>query len=348
MNAAFRNLHVALYSLLIFMIFITGCSNNWKPIAPTEKSAQTNTPAESLNKATPLSATGVISLTVTSLNARAIYPGSSFRHLITLKDGSIPLANKTIGIYDPIVKACMIRTTNSKGQVDYVTPTNSSTAPAAYSFVILYGNIRTTSTVAVKVGGTFTLPSFKMDYISSNLVANSTLVAAERTTEQNLGQQVATTVTEAVKFGKDVAVSYLSNPGNLALVAVTTVTCTAGQSIPAAGQAACATGVKLVATGIAKETMKTLAKRLVDANTQWSSTQKQQAKALIDFGSTVYSIASFEPTKGFEMIRSASLGWSVGSAAGNLIYSGSTLKGASCAAPINGTSTVLQMSFYKR
>jgi len=348
MNTAFRKPHVALYSLLLFMIFIAGCSNNGKPTAPAEKLEQTTTSTESLNKATPLATTGVISLTVASLNARAIYPGSSFRHLITLKDGSLPLANKTIGIYDPIVKACMIRTTNSKGQVDYTTATNSSTPPAAYTFVVLYGSTRTTSTVAVKASGTFTLPNFKMDYISSNLVANSTLVAAERTTDQTLGQQIATTVTEAVKFGKDVAVSYVSNPGNLALVAITTVTCTAGQSIPAAGQAACATGVKLVATGIAKETMKTLAKRLVDANTKWSSTQKQQIKALIDAGSVVISIASFEPTKGFEVVQSASLGWSFGSATGELIYSGSTLKGASCAAPINGTNTVLQMSFYKR
>lgn len=288
-----------------------------------------------------------ISLTLTSVQARAVNSGGSFTHRITLRNGSSPISNASVGIYDPIARLCAFRRTNSQGQVDYTTSTSSATQPSAYTFVALYENTRATSTVAVRPSTSFTLPNFKLDFLSNSAPSSSTLVCSKRAPGNGLAQSIPTTSTQAVSFGREVATNYLSNPGNLGKIAITALSCTAGQTIPAAGQAACLVGIRLIAADIAAESLKLLTKRLIDRS-GLSSTDKQRAKTVVDAASVAYEIASFQPDAGFELVSAVSTSWDFSSVVADLIVVSGSPRGVSVAGQINGSSKVLQIACYKR
>ena len=102
----------------------------------------------------------------------------------------------------------------------------------------------------------------------------------------------------AMTLGKDAATSYLKSKTNLALVGFTAIACTAGEFIPAAGQAACLTGLRAVAAGFTKEVAKTWVKGLIDRNTSLTTTQKANYKLLVDASTTAFDVFSMNPTGG--------------------------------------------------
>jgi len=241
---------------------------------------------------------------------------------------------------------CVGGVTDKNGKVTFVSQTTSNTPPAIYTYVLYCLGNQVTSTVAVKPTSAITLQNYKVDYILTTALNDATMLVSKRVSP--LGQTISKTIKQAVVFGYEVGKSYLSNPGNLVLVAFTIASCTAGQSVPAAGQTLCAVSVKMVALGIAKETAKVIAKKVVDAQS-WTTTTKNQVKGVIDLASAAISFAMFKPGSGLEDLVSVTGGWTFGSGSGQLIYSGTTLKGASLAAPINdGSGRVLQISVYNR
>lgn len=292
---------------------------------------------------------GQVTITAAALTSRSVNPGGSFKHRVTLKNGGSPLAFKDIGVDDPIAKVCWVYKTNAYGQVDVTSTTTGGTPPSTYTFVFLYGQVKSTSTVAVKAANTVNLPNFKMDYISTAMPAVQTLVGGERAPTEDLGQTVQQTVQQAIKLGYDVGTQYLSDPGNLLLVRVVWVTCTAGATIPAGGQAACLTGVTLIGVDIGKQVIISYLNKIVDAANNCTPEDKAKMKALISAGSAAYSIVAAKPAQGFETVQKLQDGYSVVSAAAQFIYAGGLPRGVSVAAQLNdGSGRIIQITCYKR
>lgn len=285
-----------------------------------------------------------ISLSVSVTTNRTADPGGKFIHKITLKNGTLPVANAKVYIDDPIKLWCTWVTTNSLGEANYTTNLSNSQKPGIYSLKFYYSSILQWSTVVIRPTNTTNLTNYKIDVITAYSPSVSTKVNSE--TVNGFGNTTSAIISESAIFGYNVIKDYLSNPGNLALVAVTTVSCTAGQTIPGAGQTACAVGVKMVLTGITKTAIKNLANKMVDKSSNLTSTQKTQLHALIETANVAFSIATFDPKTGFEAAQYVSLGWTVGSATAKIFNS--TSKGVSLSGSVSGSDDIYQISVYKR
>lgn len=285
-----------------------------------------------------------ILLNVAVTTNRTANPGGVFIHKITLKNGSVPVSNAKVFIDDPIKLWCTWVTTNSNGEAIYTSNLSSTQKPGIYSLKFYYSSLLQWSTVVIKTSNTFNLTNYKIDVVTTSNPTISTKVNSE--TVNGFGNTTSAIINESVNFGYEVLKDYLSNPGNLALVAVTTVSCTAGQTIPGAGQTACAVGIKMVLTGISKTAIKNLANKMIDKSSNLTASQKTQLHALVETANVAFSIATFDPKTGFEAAQYVSLGWSVGTATAK-IYN-STNKGVSLSGSINGVDDIYQISVLKR
>ncbi len=292
-----------------------------------------------------------ITLTVNSTTERARTAGNSFTHELTLKNGSTPLANKQIGINDPIGLLCTWVTTNSQGKATWTRTTTSSTVPRAYTIDFFYTSIKKSSTIAVKpTSGYTTLSNYKMDYTTVLTPNNATLVGGDRGGFQTTAQNISTTLQVGAVILKDIGQDYVKNPGNLVIAGVAAVSCTAGQFIPAAGQAVCATSAKMVASGLAQSAVKILAKKAVDTQTQWPSATRTNLKNLIDLGSMAFAITEMKPGGALKTIENLATSYDVLANANGVLLKNSqgTVKGAAIPAQLSGTDKVYGVCFYLR
>lgn len=291
-----------------------------------------------------------ITLTAVSLANRTGFPGFTFQHKVTLLNGNTPIPNATIGINDPVKLWCTFVTTNSAGQATYNTTTTSATKPGYYNLDFFYGSIHTSSSVAVKKSGVFALSNYTIDIISSPTIGGSSLVAGERDNVQTFQQTLSTTLSNGVNMAKAIGKDYLSNPANLLLITVAVATCTAGQSVPAAGQAGCAVAVDAVVTGIQTSTFKVLMKKGIDKSTNISSANKVALKNLVDVGTNAYGMWKLKAGNGVEILQSASTVWEFdANSYSQLLYNANgVLKGVACTLRRTGTDDCISMTFYKR
>lgn len=290
------------------------------------------------------------SLTVTTPNGRTVFPGGSIRHEFLLKRGTTPLANRTIGVSDPIRRISAEVRTNDNGKASYTIRTNEGTKPAFHTFVFTAGTTRMTSTVGVReLGRVVVLRNIKLDLISiaERDIGTTTRVMSNRAPGAGVDQSAYATLFEAEKFGIEVLADYYSNPFNIAATIVTVAVCVPGQSVPAAGQIGCVAAVKYVGYGIAHTAVVSAAKRAIDESSLTRS-QKREAKSFVEAGATVWELSRFRPEKGMEAISSAAMGWDFGTTVVTpVVRSGRTI-GYSIAAQRQNSTEVVQMACYSR
>jgi hypothetical protein len=339
-------LTVALLALAIG-VFGTGCQK--ESVGPTS-------PAIAEESGDPAGSTPVIAvqaaatptITATVISSRSLSPRGVFQFQVKLTQGTTPMANAVVGVEDPIVQMCKIGTTNAAGICTYSSASTSSTPAGIYTYLFRYGTASITSTVSVLGSGVTMMPTFKVDLLDTKTVSANTLVAGIRTPGENLSPAGQSGVNSLVSLGLDIAKTYLANPVNVGMLAFTVTTCTIAQTVPGVGQAACAVGVKFVVGSVTTATAKTLAKRMVDASTNLTATEKTQAKAAIDISTSVFSILTSDPSAGFITPGTVSSAWTFGTASTSLLKSGTSVTGGSIAAPVNGSSKLLQVSFRSR
>jgi len=220
----------------------------------------------------------------------------------------------------------------------------------AYTFKFLYGSMVVYSTVAINPSGATALSTYTIDFNNVTSLGSSTLVGTSRGDIQTTAQPQSTTLQQAVTLGVDVAKDYHKNPGNLLIASVAVVTCSAGQSIPAAGQAACAVTAKMVAAGVAASTVNVLTKAAIDKNSSWSASTKTSLKAIVDLSCTAISVSRLAPAEGLKALGNLpTIHDLLTTNYGALINNASgILKGASVSLPLSGTDECINISFYNR
>lgn len=321
--------------LSILVLFSVSCQKfEPEPIAEDAQSSEKSTSA-------------TLTLSVTSLTERALKPGSTFIHEITLKAGSIPIPNEVINIDDPFSSMCTFVTTNSQGKAIWKRTTKSTTKPEAYTIKFYARNKAIYSTVAVKPKSALTLSTYKIDFESVAKLDDQTLVGGSRGGIENTTQSISKTLANGVKLGKDVANDYLSDPKNKLLVSVTALSCDAATKIPEMGEVCAASAIMLI-DGYETELVKTIIKQMIDKTT-FDSKTKSSLKTIVDLGSTALSINSLIDADGAQVLKSLPLFYELLSTnACELIYYQGKLRGASISVPLKNRSDVLNCSFYQR
>jgi len=291
-----------------------------------------------------------ITLTAISLTNRTGYPGTTFQNKVTLKNGNTPITNATVGINDPIKKWCTYVTTNSSGQATYTTSTNSSNKPGVYTLDFFYGSLHTTSSVALKISGAFALANYSIDINSCPVPGNSSLVAGERDNIQTFNQSTSTTLTKGRDLIKDVTKDYLSNPFNWALITGTAVTCLVGQTVPPAGQIGCGAAIDIVISSIQLSIAKVTAKKLIDNSTNWSTSQKNTYKNMVDVGLNAYGFVKLKAGNGIDALQSLSTAWEFDPNAYSQVINDANgvMKGFICVAKRSNSDDCIALGFYKR
>jgi hypothetical protein len=344
-----NNMRRLITAVILILAVAGGCKK--EDLAPTTVEPNDNAVLTDDGQQLPLKSLGTITLTVNCLTSRSIIPGNSFTHEFIVKDGTTPIVNAQVNIVDPITMWCTFVKTNSLGKATYTTYIPTSTPRKAYTFKFFYGSAVRYSTVAVApTSGFINASTYKMDFNTSSNIGSSTLVSASRGGYQYITQRQSTTLQKALSLGVDIVKDYTKNPGNLVISAVFVVSCSVGQIIPGAGQAACATSFQMVSAGVATSTAKVFAKYAIDANANWTISTKTSLKAIVDLSATAVSFARFKPNDGVKALGTLPLTYNVLTTNyGQLIYDSlGILRGAVVAVPISGCNDVIMMGCYKR
>jgi uncharacterized membrane protein len=287
-----------------------------------------------------------LTLTATVSSKRIVFPGETILHKITLKEGNLPIPNATIGIYDPIAAMCIIERTDHNGEIMYNSLTSLNTNPAIYTFVFKFGNVQTTSTVAVGLVNVINLATYKVDAISTDVPSNRTLFVSKRTLDQPLSQDIPTTVKEASNFGVAVVNEILSKPVPAGIVLITALSCVSTPAFPPAG-AACIAGLHYTAGALGMEIVKFHVKQIIEEDKVMNDEQKKNATLAVDATGAVISVAAFDIGSGLAVLEGLSLAWELGEISTTLIDGEKgKIKGLSSGAEIVGTNKVLQISCY--
>ncbi|MCX6717411.1 MAG: hypothetical protein NTU76_01915 [Candidatus Taylorbacteria bacterium] len=149
-------------------------------------------------------------------------------------------------------------------------------------------------------------------------------------------------------FGASVAVDYLSNPGNIAIVVATVISCSAGQAVPVAGQVSCAAGLKAVGAGLARTAVKDGTKKVIDVMAEsgtMSQSEAERWKAGVDVASI--AVSGFNPESGLEGEVILGKSWTVGKTAYKVLSISNDQEALVMAGEINGTGEIVQVSMVK-
>ena len=335
-------------SLIFFVsVFTSACKPLTQEVAPsTVKKDSTTVSTSPMSLAVANSTT----LTVTATSNRSINPGGSFNHQIKLMNGTKPVANATVYINDPIGLVCTFVKTNSQGIANWTRPTTSTIKRQLYTFYFYYGNSSAFSTVAVlPMAGAVRLSNIKVDINSTTSLAVPIMVLGNHYGLSLVNQNLNNTMQVASDLGKDIAKDYLSNPGNQGIFTVALVSCTLGQLIPAAGQAACATSASMVVSNIGTTAVKELAKKAIKSATNLSASQKKVANNLIEATSCAIGIAKLKPGEGLKALDNLATIYDVQAyTTATFIQVADVVKGMSIPFHDTRTNTVYMMSFWKR
>lgn len=230
-----------------------------------------------------------------AVNRRTVSPGESLTHTLTLRDGSRPLADRTISIDDPVRQVCTTVKTNASGVATYTTPTSGSTAPAVYVFRFAHGASSTSSSVAITIPSpTATLPGFSLNLGSSQTPQSSTACIARTMPGGAARPSASQRAHEMIRFGGAVAKEYLSNPGSAALTVITAVSCAAVPLSHGVTAPVCIKGAVMVAQGAVMTAIRLQARDAIARSTM-TSRQKDLWLKAIDAGTVVYALMELGP-----------------------------------------------------
>ncbi|MBL7815759.1 MAG: hypothetical protein JNL70_12165 [Saprospiraceae bacterium] len=336
-----------LFTFTVLLTIFVSCQPKANEVALPEtnqKSSLTSHPTD----ASAIS--GTVSLTVTATTSRIINPGGVFNHQIKLMDGTKPIANATVLINDPIGLVCTWVKTNSQGIANWSRSTSSLTKRQLYTFYFSYGNYNAFSTVAVASSSTATrLSNLKVSIDGSPIISLPTMVLGSRFGVLPIYQGLDNTMQVALDLGKDIATDYLSNPANITIVTVAAVSCTAGLTIPVAGEAACATSVNMIRSGLTETAVKQIGLRAINASKTMSPSQKQVYRNIIEVGSCAYALAKFKPGEGLQSVENLATLYDVKTTITPFfIQKNGVAKGMSIPFVDPTTNTTYMFSFVKR